>query len=280
MIDLHTHTTASDGTYTPTQLINYALEKGIGTIAVTDHDTVEGLQEAMAAADNKNIQVIPGIEFSTEYQGKDIHIVGLDIDYQNPFFLEKLTQFIDSRDIRNEKMCQRLREFGMEITMEELNSRFPDAVITRAHFALLLLEKGYINNRETAFQKYIGDNCPCYVPREKVNPVQAIRLIQEAGGIPVLAHPILYKLSVDKLEELVSYLSSNGLIGIEAIYSTYNKADEALIRRLAKQYQLAISGGSDFHGANKPYIDLGVGRGNLYVPDEVWKNLLSKKTIK
>lgn len=273
MIDLHTHTTASDGTYTPTELINYAVEKGITAIAVTDHDTIDGLAEAMAAAENKNIEVIPGIEFSTEYQGKDIHIVGLAIDYENPFFVQKLTQFIDSRESRNEKMCQRLRESGMDITMEELHAEFPDAVITRAHFALLMRQKGYISSQETAFQKYIGDNCPCYVPREKVNPIQAIRLIREAGGIPVLAHPILYKLPTDKLGELIAFLSAHGLMGIEAIYSTYNRADEALIRRLAKQYQLAISGGSDFHGANKPYIDLGVGRGNLHVPDEVWKNL-------
>lgn len=273
MVDLHTHTTASDGTYTPTQLIEYALEKGIHTIAVTDHDTVDGLEEAMKAAEHKNIEVVSGIEFSTEYKGRDIHIVGLDIDYQSPSFVEQLTRFIDSRDLRNEKMCKRLRDAGVEITAKELKQRFPDAVITRAHFASLMLEKGIINNREAAFRKYIGDEAPCYVPREKVNPVQAIRLIKEAGGIPVLAHPILYRLPIVELEELCSYLAKNGLVGIEGLYSTYSMADQTLVRQLAKKYGLVISGGSDFHGANKPYIDLGTGRGNLNVPDEVWKNL-------
>lgn len=273
MVDLHTHTTASDGTYTPTQLIEYAVEKGIHTIAVTDHDTVAGLDEAMKAGEHKDIEVVPGIEFSTEYKGRDIHIVGLDIDYHNPSFVEKLAQFVDSRDIRNEKMCERLRDAGVEITMEELKQRFPEAVITRAHFASLMLEKGSIHNREDAFRKYIGDNGPCYVPREKVSPVQAIQLIKEARGIPVLAHPMLYRMQIDEMEKLSSYLAENGLVGIEGLYSTYNYADQTVVRYLAGKYGLVISGGSDFHGANKPYIDLGTGRGNLNVPDEVWENL-------
>lgn len=276
MVDLHTHTTASDGTYTPTELVDYAIEKGLTAIAITDHDTVSGLEEAMDYAKDKTIQVIPGIEFSTEYNGKDVHIVGLNIDYKNPFFLEKLERFIDSRDTRNEKMCKLLTEAGFPMTLKDLEEAYPNSVITRAHMARFMYEKGYISNREKAFEKYIGDHCPCYVPREKVNPTQAIRLIREAGGVPVLAHPILYKLPVPKLEELIEDLSSHGLVGIEAIYSTYNRADEALIRKLAKQYGLKLSGGSDFHGKNKPYIDLGVGRGNLNVPDEIWKNLNNK----
>lgn len=276
MVDLHTHTTASDGTYTPTELVDYAIEKGLTAIAITDHDTVSGLEEAIDYAKDKPIQVIPGIEFSTEYNGKDVHIVGLNIDYRNPFFLEKLERFIDSRDTRNEKMCKLLTEAGFPMTLKDLEEAYPDSVITRAHMARFMYEKGYISNREKAFEKYIGDNCPCYVPREKVNPAQAIRLIKEAGGVPVLAHPILYKLSLPKLEELIGDLSAHGLVGIEAIYSTYNRADEALIRKLAKQYGLKLSGGSDFHGKNKPYIDLGVGRGNLNVPDEIWKNLQEK----
>lgn len=273
MVDLHTHTTASDGTFSPAQLVAYAVEKGLSALAVTDHDTIAGLKEALEASQGTGLEVIPGIEFSTEYKGKDIHIVGLNIDFENPFFVEKLERFIDSRNVRNEKMCELLTEKGLPVTIKQLKERFPDSVITRAHFARFLLEQGYIGQLETAFNKYIGDNGPCYVPREKVNPVQAIRLILEAKGIPVLAHPILYKLPAKELEELVAYLAKHGLMGIEAIYSTYNRADEALIRQLAKKYNLSISGGSDFHGKNKPYIDLGVGRGNLKVPDEVWANL-------
>lgn len=273
MVDLHTHSTASDGTYTPSELVEYAVHKGLSAFALTDHDTISGLDEAIQTAKAYNIEVIPGIEFSTEYNGKDIHIVGLAIDYQNPFFVEKLERFIGSRDLRNEKMCQLLTEHGMEITLSQLNERFPNSVITRAHFARFMLEQNYIKKLETAFEKYIGDHGPCYVPREKVNPVQAIKLIREANGIPILAHPPLYKLPPKELEQLVAYLSQHSLMGIEAIYSTYNRADENQMRLLARQYQLAISGGSDFHGKNKPYIDLGVGRGNLNVTDEVWKNL-------
>lgn len=276
MVDLHVHSTTSDGTYTPAELVAYAVEKKLTAFALTDHDTVAGLDEAMEAAVGTSVEVIPGIEFSTEYKGKDVHIVGLNIDYKNPFFTEKLTQFIHSRDIRNEKMCELLTHLGMKVTLPELTERFPDSVITRAHFARFLLEHNYISKIDTAFEKYIGDNGPCYVPREKVNPAQAIRLIREAGGIPVLAHPPLYKLPADALEELVATLSKQGLLGIEAIYSTYNRADESQMRLLAKRYQLGISGGSDFHGKNKPYIDLGVGRGNLKVPDEIWTNLKKK----
>ena len=276
MVDLHVHSTASDGTYTPSELVTYAVEKGLTAFALTDHDTISGLEEAIKAASVFDIEVIPGIEFSSEYIGKDIHIVGLNIDYKNPFFVAKLEQFINSRDMRNEKMCKLLTNMGMPITLTELSECFPDSVITRAHIARFLLEHNYISKLETAFNKYIGDNCPCYVPREKVNPVQAIKLIHEAKGIPVLAHPPLYKLSPKDLENLVAHLSSHGLLGIEAIYSTYNRADETQMRLLAKRYQLGISGGSDFHGKNKPYIDLGVGRGNLKIPDEVWENLKEK----
>lgn len=273
MVDLHVHSTASDGTYTPSELVEYAALKGLSAFALTDHDTISGLDQAIQTAESYNIEVIPGIEFSTEYNGKDIHIVGLAIDYQNPFFVEKLERFIDSRDLRNEKMCQLLTEHGMPITLSQLNERFPNSVITRAHFARFMLEQNYIKKLETAFEKYIGDHGPCYVPREKVNPVQAIKLIREANGIPILAHPPLYKLPPKELEQLVAHLSQHGLLGIEAIYSTYNRADENQMRLLARQYQLTISGGSDFHGKNKPYIDLGIGRGNLNISDEVWKNL-------
>lgn len=277
MVDLHVHSTASDGTYTPTELVAYATEKKLTAFALTDHDTVAGIDEALLASASSPVKVIPGIEFSTEYNGKDVHIVGLNIDYKDSYFSEKLTQFIQSRENRNQKMCELLTNKGMKITLPELYERFPDSVITRAHFARFLLEHNYISKIENAFEKYIGDHGPCYVPREKVKPAQAIHLIREAGGIPILAHPPLYKLSPDALEELVATLSKQGLLGIEAIYSTYNRADESQMRLLAKRYQLAISGGSDFHGKNKPYIDLGVGRGNLNIPDEVWTNL--KKRI-
>ena len=279
-VDLHVHSTRSDGTYAPTQLVDYAMEKGLAAFALTDHDSVDGLDEAIAYAENlrktnPNVpEVIPGIEFSTEYQGKDIHIVGLYIDYHSETFQAHIDSFVSSRDLRNEKMCNLLRkDAGMDITYEKLLEAFPGSVITRAHYAKYMLEHGYIKSMKEAFERYIGDHCPYYIPREKVTPAQAIQLILAVGGIPVLAHPTLYGMGQERLDTLVTELKEAGLVALEAIYSTYTPAEEREMRSLAANHVLAISGGSDFHGTNKPGLDLGVGYGKLYVPYDVLTNL-------
>lgn len=334
-VDLHVHSNRSDGTYSPTELVDYAMEKGLAAFALTDHDTVDGLDEAISYAEElrqkrprsreaKDLresgalkdmdtpmdaallqppiipEVIPGIEFSTEYSdapapseidapnelreqmpqttprermGQDVHIVGLYIDYRSQHFRAQLQEFVDSRTSRNHKMCRLLREAGIDVTYEKLQEEFPGAVITRAHYARYMLTHGYIGSIPEAFERYIGDRCPCYVPREKVTPVQAVKLILEAGGIPVLAHPILYHMSDARLDALTAELKNAGLIGIEAVYSTYKPHEERQIRALAKKYDLLISGGSDFHGANKPGLDLGTGYGNLFVPLGILDNL-------
>lgn len=293
MVDLHVHSNRSDGTFTPRELVDYAMEKGLSAFALTDHDTVDGLEEALEYAESLRREVansvpkrdgvpngnfvpivIPGIEFSTEYEGSDIHIVGLDIDYRNPSFSAYLKEFVDSRTARNQKMCARLHdEAGIDISYDKLMEEFPNAVITRAHYAKYLLNHGYINNMKEAFERYIGDHCPYFIPREKVSPEMAVELILDAGGIPILAHPILYHMNDSRLDTLVSRLKAVGLIGIEALYSTYNTAEERKIRALAQKYHLLLSGGSDFHGGNKPGLDLAVGYGNLVIPDEIWDNL-------
>ena len=228
MVDLHVHSTCSDGTFTPEELVDYAMEKGLRAFALTDHDTVNGLDRAIRYAEGSPAdapspqvpEVIPGIELSTEYQGKDIHMVGLFIDYHQLDFAHYLEDFIHSRENRNEKMCALLREHNIDITYEALLAEFPGAVITRAHFARYLLSHGYIQSMKEAFDRYVGDHCPCFVPREKVTPAQAVELILGAGGVPVLAHPILYHMSDERLDNLVAELKSIGLVGIEAIYST------------------------------------------------------------
>lgn len=275
MVDLHVHSNRSDGTYSPAALVDYALEKGLTSFALTDHDTVDGLEEALQYAEKlqKNITVIPGIELSTEYEGKDVHIVGLAIDYKKDAFTAYLKDFVDSRITRNRKMCALLQEAGIDVSYEKLAEEFPNAVITRAHYAKYLLNHGYVKSMSEAFERYVGDHCPYFVPREKVTPQQAVELILAADGIPVLAHPILYHMSDARLDTLVSRLKNAGLIGIEAIYSTYNTAEERQIRALAEKYHLLVSGGSDFHGANKPGLDLAVGYGKLYVDDSIWMNL-------
>ncbi len=282
-VDLHVHSTCSDGTFTPTELVDYAIEKELAAFALTDHDSVAGLDEAIAYAKKLSLtktnvpEVIPGIEFSTEYQGGDIHIVGLYIDYHSQTFLNHIDNFVHSRDLRNKKMCTLLREgTGMDISYEKLLEAFPNSVITRAHYAKYMLEHGYIKNRNEAFERYIGDNCPYYIPREKVTPADAINLIRDVGGIPILAHPTLYHMGKERLNQMVSELKDAGLVAIEAIYSTYSSAEEREMRALADKHGLTISGGSDFHGSIKPGLDLGVGYGKLHVPYTVLENLKNK----
>lgn len=272
-VDLHVHSRASDGTFTAAELVDYACKKQLAAFALTDHDTVDGLSSALTCARGKDIEVIPGIELSTEYNGRDIHIIGLFIRYEEPEFLKHLQEFCSSRDIRNEKMAARLTEAGFPLTTDELTAAFPGAVITRAHFARLMLEKGYIRNLKDAFENYIGDTCPYFVPREKVSPADGVRLIRAAGGVPILAHPMLYHMNEAGLSELLVPLKEAGLIGIEALYSTYSAADESLVRRLARRHDLLLSGGSDFHGSNKPGLDLGTGYGGLRVPETILEEL-------
>lgn len=272
-VDLHTHSNKSDGSYSPKELIEYAAQKKLVAIALTDHDTVAGLDEAIMTGNELDIEVIPGVELSCEYQGRDIHIVGLNIDYKNSEFVSKLNEFVDTREIRNRKMCTNLTNIGLAVNYDELIEKYGESVITRAHFADYMLEKGYIKSRKEAFERYIGDTCSCYVPREKISPSQAVEFILSSGGLPVLAHPVLYHMSSHKLRELVSELKNCGLVGIEAIYSTYTSADERDIRRIANDFDLKLSGGSDFHGAAKPGLDLGTGYGHLFVPEEIWENL-------
>lgn len=276
-IDLHTHSTRSDGTYTPTELVHYAVEKGLSAIALTDHDTIDGIDEALDAAKGLPIEVIPGIEYSTEYKNRDVHIVGLFIDYKSPAFQSYLAKFMQSRTDRNHKLCANLQGAGIDITYEALLSRFPDSVITRAHYAAYLLENGYVKSRKEAFDRYLGDHTPYFVHREKITPEEVITVTRQAGGIPVLAHPTLYKLGKEQLSILVSTLKAQGLMGIECLYSTYTPQEERHMNALAQAYDLLPSGGSDFHGDAKPGLDLGIGYGKLQIPESILDTLRKAK---
>lgn len=267
LIDLHVHSVRSDGTMTPRELVDYAVEKGVTAMALTDHDTIDGIDEIMEYAKGKPVEIIPGIEYSTEYKGRDVHILGLFIDHKAPVFTKYLAGFKQSRIDRNKKLCANLREDGIDISYEALQEMFAGAVVTRAHYAHFMLDKGYVKSISEAFDRYLGDDTKYFVHREKVTPEDVIRITLEAGGIPVLAHPALYKLGRVQLEELVCRLKSAGLMGIECIYSTYTPSDERQMKELAKKYNLLLSGGTDFHGTNKKGIDIGVGYGKLCVPE-------------
>lgn len=272
-IDLHVHSTCSDGTFTPTELVAYALQKGLAALALTDHDTTDGITEAQKAARNTSLQIIPGIELSTGYQGRDIHVLGLNIDPENDEFQKWLHEFQDTRNRRNQKMIGKMQEYGLSITLEEVEKSYPDSICTRAHFARYLKETGQVSSLAEAFDRYLNDHGPCFVPREKISPQMAVKLIHQGGGKAVLAHPLLYRMSDEPLQKLISEMKKTGLDGIEAIYSCNKGKDESYVRQLARKYGLFITGGSDFHGTNKPDIDLGTGRGNLRIPVELLKDL-------
>jgi len=276
IVDLHVHSNKSDGSMTPTELVNYALEKGLSAFALTDHDTTDGIEEALKAAEGKPIEVIPGIEFSSEYEGKDIHIVGLYIDYNSDFFKRRLTAFVNGRITRNKEMCKCLTEHGMPITYEQLTAEFPNCVITRSHYAEYLLKHGYTKSLKEAFDRYIGDRGPCFVPRKKITPMRAVEIILKAGGVPILAHPLLYGMSSAKLDKLIATLKDIGLVGLEAVYCTYSPSEERRMRSLAAKYDLCISGGSDFHGSAKPGLDLATGYGKLFIPEEILDKIKEK----
>ncbi len=277
IVDLHVHSNKSDGSYTPAELVGYALEKGLSAFALTDHDTTDGIEETLEAARGKNIEVIPGIEFSSEYEGQDIHIVGLYIDYKSDFFKRRLVNFVNGRIIRNKEMCRRLTEHGIPVTYEELINEFPNCVITRSHYAKFMLNHGYTKSMKEAFDRYIGDSGPCFVPRKKISPMRAVEIILKAGGFPILAHPLLYHMSSSRLENLVATLKDMGLQGLEAVYCTYSSSEEREMRTLAAKYDLCVSGGSDFHGSAKPGLDLAVGYGNLFIPEEILDKIKERR---
>lgn len=272
-IDLHVHSNESDGTLTPAEVVALAKEQGLSAIALTDHDTIGGLPAARQAAVEAGIELVPGIELSTDYNGTEVHILGYYVDTENSVFLQQLNHFRTGREERNRKMTEKLQNIGFDITYEALTAAFPDSVLTRAHFARYLTDHGMVKDMDTVFRKYIGNNCSCYVPREKITPFAAIDLIHAGGGLAYFAHPVLCHMNYDRLDAFIKAMKECGLTGLEAVYSTYMPGDERNMRRFAAKYDLLISGGSDFHGSNKPHIKLGTGKGNLHIPYEFLQNM-------
>jgi len=282
IIDLHVHSTASDGTYSPGEVAELAKKIGLSAIALTDHDTIDGLEEFQKTGDALGLETIPGIEFAAlweKHHRPEIHLVGLGFDPAHPALLDRMQEIRRSRDLRNQKMCEKLSSIGLHITLEEVAANAGGEIITRAHFANVLLQKGYIKKKEDAFSRYISPGLPGYVEREFLTPALCIQTIKEAGGVAILAHPTLYDLNMDQLEELCRELIPYGLDGIECQYSTYTPTETKAITALAEKLDLLPSGGSDFHGKNKPNIHLGSGKSNLAIPYTFWEEL-KKRTQK
>ncbi len=265
-IDLHTHSSCSDGSVPPEDLPAEAKRAGVSAVALCDHDSVRGIAPALKAGEECGMEVIPGVELSTEYGTAEIHVVGLFIDPANEALLASLQAFRDNRDGRNRKMIDRLREAGFDITAEAVYERNPGAVIARPHIARYLVETGQAPDVQSVFDHYIAQGASCYVERYKITPVEGVKLIHEAGGLSILAHPCLYKISREELLALIGEMKDAGLDGIEALYSRNKGTDEADFIRIAGDYDLLLSGGSDFHGASKPDIQIGTGCGDLCIP--------------
>lgn len=263
MIDLHVHSTASDGTLSPSEVVACALSKRLDAIALTDHDTVDGLSEAENAARGTSLELIPGIEMSCVYEGTEIHILGLFIDKDSPALLDGLTNIRRIRNERNEQMLARFQEDGFLITKEDLTAGNPDTIITRAHFARVLTEKGYTKDRRQAFEQYLGYGGRYCNRKEVTKPATVMDILSRAGAFPVIAHPIQYHMGYRQIEEMVVRLKEMGLQGIEVYHSSHNQHESGKLKEMAVKHKLLPTGGSDFHGANKPDIDIGCGRGGL-----------------
>ena len=273
-IDLHVHSNVSDGSLTPKELVEEAMRCNLAAFALTDHDTIAGVPEAVEAAKGTGIEVIPGTEISADYKKKDIHILGLLLRPEDTQLQSTLDQAQKERDARNEKMANNLAKGGLAIDIDSLKKAFPpDTVLTRAHFARYLVETGQIKSIKEAFDRYLNADGPYYVPRKYITPEDAISLIRNAGGIPVLAHPLIYHLPEQELDSLICRLKNAGLVGLEVFYSANTGFDEGIVRRYANTYDLLMTGGSDFHGSNKPHISLGSGKGNLKIPYSILEHL-------
>ena len=269
MIDLHVHSTASDGSLTPRELVYYAAEKQLSAIALTDHDTVSGLTEAMAASHHAGIELIPGVEMSCVWEGTEIHILGYFADTGSSALQEGLSWFRRMRDERNETILDNLAEDGILLTEEELRAGDPDTVITRAHFARLLIEKGYVRDRKEAFAGYLAYGGK-YVPtKDELTPERVMQMFYDGKIWPSLAHPIQYHLDEDSLVQLIAVLKAMGLRGIEVWHSSQSWQDTARLQTIARLSGLIPTGGSDFHGSSKPDVEIGTGRGNLKIQERV-----------
>lgn len=280
IIDLHLHSTASDGSLRPAELMEAAARAGVSTLALTDHDTTAGLLEAGARAAELGLEFIPGVELScsTEYGQLDMlgYYAPLPGADGNGAFEERLTALRQARGRRNAVILEKLGALGLPLGLDELLAEGESAV-GRPHIAALMLKKGYVGSVREAFERFLGAGKPAYVPKEEFSPEGAVRLLLSAGAVPVIAHPLLIRAPWEWLDALVAALAPLGLAGLEAYHSEHDARGVRNIVRLADKYGLIVTGGSDFHGAAKPQIFIGRGKGSLAVPHFVLEKLAARR---
>jgi predicted metal-dependent phosphoesterase TrpH len=273
-IDLHLHTAASDGVRSPSEIVNYAKSKGLQAIAITDHDTIEGLAEAVAEGQRIGLEVIPGIEISAEHSPGSMHLLGYFLDIHHPLLNERLAYLQKARAERNPKIVENLNRLGVKISYDEVIKASGGGQVGRPHFAQVLLEKGYVRSFQEAFDRFLKKGASAYVDKVRFTSAEAIHFIREAGGVAVLAHPNTLGVNGSKaLEVLLLQLIREGLEGIEVYYPEHSPFETAQYKFLAEKQGLVITGGTDYHGIEGNELDIGVGRGDLNLPYSIIENL-------
>ena len=265
-LDLHLHTTHSDGSCTPTEVVHMAHQAGVTALAITDHDIMTGVTEAIEVGQQCGIEIIPGVEISSLAGNSELHILGYFLDRQDSDLLVRLKTLRDARHRRNPQIIERLQALGVEITYDEVRALANTDSIGRPHIARVLMDKHVVASAKEAFDRFLADGKPAYVPRELPSPAEAIRWIKAARGLAVLAHPTWVKVADRSLVDLVRQLKADGLDGVEVYYSTHAARQTREYLNLAQQLGLLVTGGSDFHGLTKPDIEVGIGKGTLHIP--------------
>lgn len=273
-VDLHIHSTASDGALTPTQLVARAGRLALKVIAITDHDSTEGVSEAQAAGPRYGVEVISGVEINTDVPGSEVHVLGYYVDPGHPELTAQLARLRDGRIGRARRMAEKLGEMGAPVSFERILAIAGEGAVGRPHVAQALVEAGHVVTMAEAFERYIGRNSPAYVDRLKFTPAQACTLIRRAGGVPVLAHPVHFdqygaiRATFD-LDAMLPELKAAGLLGLEAYYPGYDAVTMEYLLDVARRHNLLVTGGTDFHGTRASEPDLG----GIYVPMKVVRRL-------
>jgi len=274
IVDLHTHSTASDGSVSPDELVQLAKRARISILAITDHDTQAGVAEAMEAGRRTEIEVVPGVELSLEHDSGGMHLVVLWLEPGSGPLQDRLSELQSGRNPRNERIVELLNESGMTLTMDEVLEESGGGTVGRPHIAAVMVRHGYVPDIRAAFDLWLARDRPAYVGRPRLEPELAIELARSSRAVPVLAHPhTLGITTAGEMAALLERLRDAGLVGLEALYASYHRHEREGYSDLARRFGLAVSGGSDYHGAYKPGLELGTGYGDLVVPDELAEEL-------
>ena len=274
MIDLHTHSTCSDGVLSPSELVKHAFSKNIKVLALTDHDTIEGLSEAKIQSEELGITFVPGVELNIDWPKGEFHLLGLGLKNPSEQLLKILNDLQKDRDSRNAQIIEKMKEAGFDADLKEIQSKFKTCCLGRPHFAAYMVEKKIVKTRQQAFDKYIGKNCPWYIPRLGANLDNSIQAIKDSGGIPVMAHPLSIYVSWGKIFPVMQDLKERGIVGLEAYHPGARVGSCIRLEELARELGFIVTAGSDYHGeAVRADRKIGHTCGGRKIDDRFWDEL-------